>query len=151
MSKLSQVLLAALLAMLAISISQAALGESAEKITVLVANRGFTDAPYQHSVVVLPRNHSEEVGVIINRPTEHALASVFPVAAAPKAVDPLYFGGHFLPDQLLVLMREEKSRGAGSMQLAHGLHLSISSAVLQRAVERSPGTARYYAAQGVTT
>jgi putative AlgH/UPF0301 family transcriptional regulator len=145
MSKLSQVLLAGLIAMLAISLSQAALADTGEKVTVLVANRGFTDAPYQRSVVVLPRNHGEEVGVIINRPTEHALANVVSFGAAAKAVDPLYFGGPHASDQLIVLIRDEKSPGAGSMPLAHGLHLSIGAKTLERAVERSPGTARYYA------
>ena len=129
----------------ALWLSQAAAGEPEGRVTVLVANRGFTDASYQHAVVVLQQAESKEIGVIINRPTEHALANVVAAPAAAKAADPLYSGGPFLPGQLLALIRDERSPGEGSMQLAPGLHLSIGQAVLERAVERSPGTARYYA------
>jgi putative AlgH/UPF0301 family transcriptional regulator len=121
------------------------LGEDGQRVTVLVANRGFNDAQYQKSVVVLQRGGDDEVGVIINRPTEHALANVVALPAAEKAADPVHAGGPFLPQQLLALIRDEKSPGEGSMQLAQGLHLSIGQAVLERAVERAPGTARFYA------
>ena len=126
-------------------LSQAALGEDGQRVTVLVANRGFNDAQYQKSVVVLQRGGDDEVGVIINRPTEHALANVVALPAAEKAADPVHAGGPFLPQQLLALIRDEKSPGEGSMQLAQGLHLSIGQAVRERAVERAPGTARFYA------
>jgi putative transcriptional regulator len=96
-------------------------------------------------VVVLRRGESEEVGVIINRPSDYAVADVLDAPAAEKAADPLYSGGPFLPQQLIALIRDEKSPGTGSMQLASGLHLSINANVLQHAVELSPGTARYYA------
>jgi len=126
-------------------LSQPVLAEPEGRITVLVAVRGFTDAAYQNSVVVLQQDGSDEVGVIINRPTQVALANVVAAPAAAKAVDPLYSGGPFLPQQLLALIRDEKSPGEGSMQLARGLHLAIGEAVLDRAFERSPGTVRYYA------
>jgi putative AlgH/UPF0301 family transcriptional regulator len=129
----------------ALWLSPAASGEHGERVTVLVANRGFTDAQYQQSVVVLQRGGDEEVGVIINRPTEHKLENVVALPAAEKAADPVYTGGPFAPQQLLALIRDEKSPGEGSMQLARGLHLSIGQGVLERAVERAPGTARFYA------
>jgi putative transcriptional regulator len=129
----------------ALWLSQAAWADDGTPVTVLVANRGFGDAAYEHSVVVLQRGGSEEVGVIINRPSDYALANVLDAPAAAKASDPLYSGGPFLPQQLIALIRDEKSPGEGSMQLERGLYLSIGAAVLERAVERSPGTARYYA------
>ena len=125
--------------------SSDARAEPGERVTVLVANRGFDDAAYAHSVIVLQRDGSDEVGVIINRPSDYALDNVLDTPAAAKAADPLYSGGPFAPQQLIALIRDEKSPGEGSMQLARGLHLSIGSDVLERAVERSPGTARYYA------
>jgi putative AlgH/UPF0301 family transcriptional regulator len=124
---------------------QSALAEPEGQVTVLVAVRGFTDAAYENSVVVLQRDGTEEVGVIINRPTGMALANVVAAPAAAKATDPLYSGGPFLPQQLLALIHDEKSPGEGSMQLARGLHLAIGEAVLDRAFERAPGTVRYYA------
>ena len=126
-------------------ISEAASADHGERVTVLVANPGLADATYAHSVVVLQRGENEEVGVIINRPSDYAVADVLDAPAAEKAADPLYSGGPFLPQQLIALIRDEKSPGQGSMQLARGLHLSIGKAVLEHAVERSPGTARYYA------
>jgi putative transcriptional regulator len=126
-------------------LSEAASAEHGERVTVLVAHPGLADAAYAHSVVVLQRGKNEEVGVIINRPSDYAVADVLEAPAAEKAADPLYSGGPFLPQQLIALIRDEKSPGQGSLQLASGLHLSIGKAVLERAVERSPGTARYYA------
>jgi putative transcriptional regulator len=126
-------------------ISQAASAEHGERITVLVAHPGLADAAYAHSVVVLQRSENEEVGVIINRPSDYAVADVLDAPAAEKQADPLYSGGPFLPQQLIALIRDEKSPGKGSMQLARGLHLSIGTATLERSLERSPGTARFYA------
>ena len=119
--------------------------DQGERVTVLVANPGFDDAAYAHSVIVLQRDGSEEVGVMINRPSDYELGDVLDVPAAEKAADPLYSGGPYLPQQLIALIRDDKSPGAGSMQLAHGLHLSIRGAGIEHAIERSPGTARYYA------
>ena len=136
---------ALLLGAAALWLSQVSRAEPGERATVLVASRAFHEGPYARSVVVLQGGDSEEVGVIINRPSEHALAEVIDMPAAEKAVDPLYSGGPFLPQQLIALIRDERSPGAGSMQLSRGLHLSIGTAVLERAVERRPGTARYYA------
>lgn len=128
-------------------IAMAALWASAqaeEQVSVLVANPAFGDPAYERSVVVLQRG-GEEVGVIINRPSEHALASVVAAPAATKFVDPVHMGGPFLSGQLLVLVRDPQSPGAGSIELARGLHLSISAAVIERSAERSAGTTRYYA------
>jgi putative AlgH/UPF0301 family transcriptional regulator len=38
------------------------------RATVLAAAPGFTDPAYQHAVVVLQRDGSDEIGVMINRP-----------------------------------------------------------------------------------
>jgi len=126
-------------------ISEAASADHGERVTVLVAHPGLADAAYAHSVVVLQRGQNEEVGVIINRPSDYAVADVLDAPAAEKAADPLYSGGPFLPQQLIALIRDEKSPGQGSMQLARGLHLSINANELQHSLERSPGTARFYA------
>jgi putative transcriptional regulator len=129
----------------AAALSPAAWAEHGERVTVLVANRGFDDAAYARSVIVLQRGGSEEVGVIINRPSDYELGDVLDIPATKKAADPLYSGGPYLPQQLIALIRDEKSPGAGSMELARGLHLSIRGAGIEHAIERSPDTARYYA------
>jgi len=129
----------------ALWLSQAAWAEHGERVTVLVANPALNDAAYARSVVVLQRDGSEEVGVIINRPSDYAVADVLDAPAAGKRVDPLYSGGPFLSQQLIALIRDEKSPGEKSMQLARGLHLSIGASVLERAVERGAGAARFYA------
>src|SRR5262245_1372951 len=129
----------------ALWLAQTAWADHGERVTVLIANQGFDDAAFSQSVVVLQRGGNEEVGVIINRPSDYELADVVDVPAAEKATDPLYSGGPYLPQQLIALIRDDKSPGAGSMQLAQGLHLSIRGAGIEHALERSPGTARYYA------
>ena len=143
--RMQQDLTAFFLGAAALWLSQASWAEQSAPVTVLVASRGFDDAAYAHAVVVLQQGGSEEVGVIINRPSDYALANVLDAPAAAKASDPLYSGGPFMPQQLLALIRDEKSPGEGSMQLVRGLYLSIGASVLERAVERRPGTARYYA------
>jgi len=134
-----------LLGAAALWFSSDAQADQGERVTVLVANPGFDDAAYARSVIVLQRDGSEEVGVMINRPSDYELGDVLDVPAAEKAADPLYSGGPYLPQQLIALIRDDKSPGAGSMQLAHGLHLSIRGAGIEHALERSPGMARYYA------
>jgi putative AlgH/UPF0301 family transcriptional regulator len=57
-------------------LSPAALAEHGGRVTVLVANPAFHDAAHAHSVVVLQRGESEEVGVILNRPSDYALAGL---------------------------------------------------------------------------
>jgi len=54
-------------------LSRPALAGDGERVTVLVANRGFDDAAYAQAVVVPQRGESEEVGIILNRPGEPAL------------------------------------------------------------------------------
>lgn len=58
----------------ALWLSRAALAEHGERVTVLVANPAFNDAASAHSMVVLQRGESEEVGVILNGPSEPVLA-----------------------------------------------------------------------------
>jgi putative AlgH/UPF0301 family transcriptional regulator len=54
-------------------LSRPGLAGHGERVTVLVANPAFNDAAYARSVVVLQQGESEEVGVILNGPGEHAL------------------------------------------------------------------------------
>ena len=64
----------------------------------LVATPQFTDPDYRATVLLaVPIENGQHVGVIINRPTDRSLASLFPEHAPSKRVrDPVYFGGPML-------------------------------------------------------
>ena len=57
-------------------LTRAALPEHGERATVLVANPAFKDAAYAHSVVVLQPGESEETGILLNPPSDDALAGL---------------------------------------------------------------------------
>src|SRR5262245_15450250 len=88
----SKAVVALLLGAAMLCLPQVAWAQQGERVTVLIANQGFDDAAFAHSVVVLQRGGDEEVGVIINRPSDYELGDVLDVPATEKAADPLYSG-----------------------------------------------------------
>ena len=57
-------------------LSQGARAEQGERVMVLVANPAFKDSAYAQSLVLLQRGETEEVGVIISRPSDDSHAGL---------------------------------------------------------------------------
>ena len=81
-------------------LSRQALVEHGKRVTVLVANPAFNDAPHAQAVVVLQRGESEEVGVILNRPGEPALVLWQPGELAEELKRGLWLKLKVPPDSL---------------------------------------------------
>jgi len=112
----------------------------------LVATPQFTDPDYRATVLLaVPIENGQHVGVIINRPTDRSLASLFPEHAPSKRVrDPVYFGGPMLRDAVFAVVHSEYTPGPGSIQMTSGLFLATRGSVVDHIIEQTPNAARYY-------
>lgn len=113
---------------------------------LLVANPRVKDALWAQSVVLAaPGANGWHIGIIVNRPTERSLGSLFPEhGPSQKVVDPVYFGGPVWSNALLALVKGEASPGDGSLLLASGLYLAVDAGTVDRVIETNPGKARFY-------
>ncbi|MCC6609161.1 MAG: YqgE/AlgH family protein [Burkholderiales bacterium] len=112
----------------------------------LVANPQFRDTTYHHTVLIAaPLEAGGHIGVILNRPTDRSLASLFPEhEPSKKVVDPVYFGGPFSRTALVAVIRGDASPGRGSLQLMKSLYLAINVGTIDHIIESRPNEARYY-------
>ena len=113
---------------------------------VLVAKPGFTDPLYGQAVLLAaPLPSGEHIGIILNRPTESSLASLFPEHGPSKLVtDPVYFGGPMLTEIMLALVRADSNPGEGSVPMGKDLFLVTHSDVIDRIIEKTPNDAHYF-------
>jgi len=117
-----------------------------ETAVLLVANPGFLDLDYRQTVLIAgPAPNGGHVGVILNRPTRRALATLFPEhEPSKKVVDPVYYGGPFARNALVALVRSKTSPGEGSVQLLDDLYLAFRATTIDHVIETRPNSARYY-------
>jgi putative transcriptional regulator len=113
---------------------------------VLAAHPEFADPLWMQTVLlVAPAPHGGHVGLILNRPTEATLATLFPEHAASKKIaDSVYFGGPVSSEMLVALVQAERSPGQGSFAIAEGLYVALNGETIDRVIEQRPGAARYY-------
>src|SRR5476649_351362 len=76
-----------------------------EDAVFLVAHPAFRDAGYFHTVLIAaPIPRGGHIGVILNRPTNRTLISLFPEHEPSKQVaDPVRYGGPFSPGALIAV------------------------------------------------
>jgi putative transcriptional regulator len=119
---------AALLATPAALLAQA----SEERAFLLVAHPALADPNFARTVVVAVRDDDGgPLGVILNRPTDVPLGSLYPdrpdVAGRKDAI---FFGGPVQPDALLFAFRSA-TRPPQGMRVAEDIYLSGYSGVLE--------------------
>jgi putative transcriptional regulator len=114
---------------------------------VLVAKRTLRDRIYGSSVLLArPLGEERHVGFIVNKPTTMTLGKLFPQhLPSQKVVDPVYLGGPTGAEVIFALVKDNKSPGGRSLQLAPGLFLAYDSAVVDRIIETEPQQARFFA------
>ena len=112
----------------------------------LVAHPAFRDADYRRTVLVaavIP--NGGHVGVIINRPTNRSLTSLFPEHEPSKKVaEPVHYGGPFSRGALVALVKSEVSPGAGTLPLMKNLYIAFRANTIDKVIEDSPQEARFY-------
>jgi putative transcriptional regulator len=114
---------------------------------LLVAKRTLRDRIYGSSVLLArPLGEERHVGFIVNKPTNMTLGKLFPQhLPSQKVVDPVYLGGPTGAEVIFAMVKDSKSPGGRSIQLAPGLFLAYDSAVVDRIIETQPEHARFFA------
>ncbi|MEW5863735.1 MAG: YqgE/AlgH family protein [Pseudomonadota bacterium] len=117
-----------------------------DEAVLLVAHPSLIDLDYRQTVLIAaPAPNGGHVGVILNRPTRRALASLFPEhEPSKKVVDPVYYGGPFSRGALVALVKAETSPGAGAVPMMKNLYLAFRAATIDHVIETTPNEARYY-------
>lgn len=113
---------------------------------VLVAAPGLVDAEYRQTVLLATiTDGGGHVGIILNRPTQRSLGSLFPEhGPSKKVVEPVFFGGPFGITALTAAVHTERSPGPGSITMMPGLFLAIGVQTIDKIIEERPNDARYY-------
>src|SRR3954471_3813074 len=114
---------------------------------LLVAKRNLRDRLYGSTILVArPIGDDRHVGFIVNKPTNMTLGKLFPKhGPSQKVIDPVYLGGPMGPEVIFAMVKDAKSPGGRSMQLANGIYLAYDSAVVDRIIETQPQQARFFA------
>ena len=99
----------------------------------LVASEAMKDPRFKETVIlVTPHHRGEVVGVVVNKPTETAVSTLFPQSELKDAHSrQLYFGGPLSKQNLLFLIRSNKQPEA-SLRIFDDVFLSADSKVLQQ-------------------
>jgi putative transcriptional regulator len=113
---------------------------------ILIAHPAFRDADYRHTVLLAaPAPNGGHVGVILNRPTQRSLGTLFPQhEPSKKVVDPVYYGGPFSRGALVALVRADAPPGTGSVLLMKNLYLAFRANTIDHVIETTPNEARYF-------
>src|SRR5690348_3279634 len=84
---------------------------------ILIAHPAFRDLEYRQTVLIAaPVPSGGHIGLILNRPTQRSLGSLFPEhEPSKKVVEPVYYGGPVSRGALVALVRAGQTPGAGSV------------------------------------
>ena len=99
----------------------------------LVASEAMKDPRFKETVIlVTPHHRGEVVGVVVNKPTEIAVSTLFPQnELKDEHSRQLYFGGPLSGQSLLFLIRSKKQPQA-SLRIFDDVFLSADSKVLEQ-------------------
>lgn len=112
---------------------------------LLVASPKMGDGWAQTVLVATPVPSGHHVGVIINKPTDQSLSSLFPShEPSRKVVEPVYFGGPFHSGTLVALVKGQPEEGKGALKLAENVYLALAGDSIDRVIEQDPQSARYF-------
>jgi len=112
--------------------------------TFLVAARGLRDPNFSQTVVFLiDYGSAGAFGLIIDRPTGHTMAALWPEMAGLEAHS-VYFGGPVFPNHLLFLLRSD-SAPEDTRRVLRGVYLGSDELVLKRIIAEGEEEFRVYA------
>jgi putative transcriptional regulator len=113
---------------------------------VLVAKPDLIDPEYRQTVLlVTPMGGDRHIGVILNKPTQRSLSSLFPEhEPSKKVIDPVYFGGPFGRTAVFAIVKARQNPGGGAIAFAKDLYFCARVDQVDRIIETTPNDARYY-------
>jgi putative transcriptional regulator len=102
----------------------------------LVASEGLTDPNFSKTVVLLVHyDFHGAMGLVINRPTDMKLSSVFPkIEGLRKRPDTVYIGGPVARGQVLLLIRSQDQL-EGARRVFDDISVSASRTVLRQMID----------------
>lgn len=132
--------------MLLLCIGTAAHAADIAAPVVLVATDRLAGSPYEETVVLaVPAGDGQHMGLIVNRPTDIELTTVFPgFTPSQKAADPVFFGGPAMSGALFAAIRATVPPSDYSVSLMPGLFLVTDKDTIDRLVKTTPNAARYF-------
>ncbi len=131
---------------LAVATFPALAAEPADQSMMLLATPQLAD-PVSGQTVLLtaPLKEGARIGVILNRPTEHPMRSLFPEHKVLNQIkDNVYYGGPMLPEVMVLLVRSDRELGKGSLKVGKGLYLALSAPLIEKILKEKPATARCF-------
>jgi putative transcriptional regulator len=113
---------------------------------ILIAHPGFRDLEYRQTVLIAaPVPSGGHIGLILNRPTQRSLGSLFPEhEPSKKVVEPVYYGGPVSRGALVALVRAGQTPGAGSVSVMPNLYMTFRANTIDHVIETTPNEARYF-------
>jgi putative transcriptional regulator len=112
--------------------------------TFLIAARGMRDPNFAQTVILLIDYDAQGAfGLIINRPTPHTLAEIWPEIAGLEARS-VYVGGPVFPNRLLFLLRSNEAPRE-MRRVIPGVHLGSDELTLKRIIATGEEEFRTYA------
>jgi putative transcriptional regulator len=113
---------------------------------ILVAKRELRDGVYGSSILLArPVDADRHVGLIVNKPTQTTLATLFPDhAPSRKVADPVFLGGPVGSGVIFALVRRKESPGTRSLKIGPDLFLATDSRVVDQIIEAEPSQARFF-------
>jgi putative transcriptional regulator len=110
----------------------------------LVASRQLRDPNFSETVVLLIEYGSNgAMGLIINRPSELALSTVFPeMEGLQQQTDTLYIGGPVARSRMLLLIRSD-NQPEESHRVVENIYISSSRTVLQQMFDDADRAERF--------
>lgn len=119
------------------------LAQDLDKPVLLIATPGLQGV-YGHTALIALPLADKHFGFILNRPTDVTMARLYPDhAPSAKVEEPVYFGGPQLAHALFAVTARDP--GQPSMHLFGDVYLTAQAQLIDRIIEETPNTARYYA------
>lgn len=110
----------------------------------LVASKSLLDPLFKESVVLIVKyDYGGAMGLIINKPTEVKLMTIFPeIKGLQKKIDTVFIGGPVARNRMFMLIRTD-NLPEESFYVFHNIYLSSSMAVLKRMADDSKAEERF--------
>ena len=112
---------------------------------ILVAKRSLQGIYGATILLARPLDAERHVGLIINKPTQTMLGTLFPEhAPSRKVVDPVFLGGPIGSGVIFALVKRKESPGTRSLRIGPDLYLATDSRVVDRIIETEASQARFF-------
>jgi putative transcriptional regulator len=115
----------------------------------LIASPGMVDPNFAETVVLLIEyGGAGAMGLVINRPSEHSLASALPeLESLQGRSDSLYVGGPVGTDRIVLLFRTANPPPE-SAHVVHDIYVSASEIALKALLDREQSSEKFHAFAG---